>query len=245
MTNFRRLVTLLPLPFVFLACETNEVTETIVFDGDYAALFAQLDHSDLTVVGGAVGSGLEVKVTSWGTAIATDKAQDRLDGNSYTATAEGEVVSLNSRSTENRAGVDFDVRSPEFLSLDVAIASGHAHLEYLEGTHLVTASSVRGEGLIGEIDAYAESGDNVIAIWPYENARIRIETWSGDNVLTLPYGLDYDLTIVGDPEYAMDIQDLGFDVAYASGAAYVAQRGAATIRVEVFTSGGDTTIYAD
>ncbi|MBK9366656.1 MAG: hypothetical protein IPN01_10060 [Deltaproteobacteria bacterium] len=245
MTNFRRLVTLLPLPFVFLACETNEVTENIVFEGDYAALFAQLDHSDLTVVGGAVGSGLEVKVTSWGTAVATDKAQDRLDGNSYTATAEGEVVSLNSRSTENRAGVDFDVRSPEFLSLDVAIASGHAHLEYLEGTHLVTASSVRGEGLIGEIDAYAESGDNVIAIWPYENARIRIETWSGDNVLTLPYGLDYDLTIVGDPEYAMNVEDLGFDVAYASGAAYVAQRGAATIRVEVFTSGGDTTIYAD
>jgi hypothetical protein len=245
MTNFRRLVTLLPLPFVFLACETNEVTETIVFDGDYAALFAQLDHSDITVVGGAIGSGLEVKVLSWGTAVSTDKAQDRLSGNSYTATEEGEVVSLASRSTENRAGVDFDVRSPEFLSLDVAIASGHAHLEYLEGSHFVTASSVRGEGLIGEIDAYAESGDNVIAILPYEGARIRIETWSGDNVLTLPYGLDYDLTIVGDPEYAMNVQDLGFDVAYASGAAYVAQRGAATIRVEVFTSGGDTTIYAD
>ncbi|MCK6522580.1 hypothetical protein L6R49_14205 [Myxococcota bacterium] len=245
MTHFRRLVTLLPLPFVLLACETNEVTETLTFDGDYAALFAQLDDSDLTVVGGAIGSGLEVRVVSWGTAVATDKAQDRLDGNSYSATADGEVVSLTSRSTENRAGVDFDVLSPELLSLDVAIDSGRAHLEYLEGSHLITASSVRGEGLIGEIDAYADSGDNVIAIWPYENARIRVETYSGSNVLTLPYGLDYDLTIVGDPEYAMSVEDLGFDVAYASGAAYVAQRGAATIRIEVFTSGGDTTIYAD
>jgi hypothetical protein len=222
MNHFRRLFTLLPLPFALLACETNEVTETLAFDGDYAALFAQLDRSDLTVVGGAIGSGLEVRVVSWGRAVATDKAQDRLEGNAYSVTADGEVVSLTSRSTESRAGVDFEVRSPEFLSVDAAIDSGHAHLEYLEGSHVVTASSVRGEGLIGEIDAYADSGDNVIAIWPYEGANIRVETWSGDNVLTLPYGLDYDLTVVGDPEYALNVQDLGFDVAYASGAAYVA-----------------------
>ncbi|MCB9742028.1 MAG: hypothetical protein H6740_05480 [Alphaproteobacteria bacterium] len=40
---------------------------------------------------------------------------------------------------------------------------------------------------------------------------IRVETQSGDVDLTLPWGLEYDMQVWGDPDYEMIVEDMGWN----------------------------------
>ena len=59
----------------------------------------------------------------------------------------------------------------------------------------------------------------------------------------LPWGMGYDLTVWGDPEHTLTVDDLGFARA-AGGSGYFAGWSGSEVQIEVVVSGGDVTIHA-
>ena len=62
-------------------------------------------------------------------------------------------------------------------------------------------------------------------------------------VLTLPWGMDYDLQIWGDPDYPITVHDLGFSNVVEAPAYFAGLRGRGSTIVDIVVTGGSVTIY--
>ena len=77
---------------------------------------------------------------------------------------------------------------------------------------------------------------------PLNSDAIYIEA-NDDVTLTLPWGLEYDLQIWGDPEYSITVHDLGFASVAEAPAYFAGLRGRGTVTVDIFVTGGNVIVY--
>ena len=202
---------------------------------------ASLDSGTLSYRGAAT-QDFTIDGRSWGMASKAERAEERLSGNSYTYGLAGGALVLQSHSDTGLAGVDFDIMGPMAMNTAIDSSDGSVALSDMSGFQQVSARSIDVEGIYGGVDLLATSGSLDAEIYPGPGDAIRIETYSGDVELTLPWGHGYDIQVWGDPEYTMEVEDLGFYSAATAPAYFAGVSGNAAIRVDVFVTGGSVRI---
>lgn len=202
------------------------------------------DRGLIVYDGSAIDESFDIRGRSWATGGGRSRAQRRADNNDFVVSVEGEALIASAVSRDSRAGVDFDVLGPGFMNVDILSDRGTAELYDVEGTHVVTANRVFGRNIVGDVDFFADSSGIDVEVLPYENGLVIVESRSGDVDLYLPWGLDYDINIIADPDYEIIIEDLGFDTLVLEPGLAIAWRGFRTIRVDVFVRGGDVRLYS-
>lgn len=200
-------------------------------------LVVTVDRGDVEVVGDDP-TAFVVEGTSIGYGANENQAGEREDGNEVTLVAEGSDAVLESTSEFKRAWVDLEVSCPAVVDLDVWIKRGSAHLENIEGQHLVTADRITSRALMGSVDLLATAGGLDVDVWPWTDGEVLVESSAGDAILRLPYGGAYDLEVIGDPAWEMVIEDLGFHTTYQEPGYFAGTVGDGSIRVLVYVNGG-------
>jgi len=190
-------------------CVQVRDSETVSFDGNgISFLSARNDRGDILVAGRSSGSSIDVTATTWGSGSREVRAQERQDTVSWSAEVDGNTLLLDGVALEGRSGVDFDVIAPTRMDVDAITDSGTVRLDDVEGIHVVTATQVVGS-VVGDMDVYGTSSVDVDFV-PYVETDTLIES-DGSVTLAIPYGLEYDLTVRGDPSDTMEIAELGWD----------------------------------
>lgn len=227
---------------LLIGCTTvqNTFTEQLSASG-VGLISADLDSGSLSYNGLSTET-FTIDGRSWGMATQADRAEERLSGNSYTYGLSGSALVLQSQSDTGMAGVDFDITGPMAMSTAIEIDSGSVELEDMSGYQQIVADSIDVEGLYGSVDLLATSGSLKAEVYPGGGDDVRIESWSGDVELLLPWGGSYDIQVWGDPEYSMEIEDLGFSSSATAPAYFAGVSGSGATRVDVFVTGGSVTL---
>lgn len=202
------------------------------------------DRGTITYDGGAIDETFTVFGRSWATGGGRSRTESREESNQYLVEVQNDILVASGLSFDSRAGVDFDVTGPSFMHVDILTDSGTAELFDVEGQHIVTANRVYGRNIIGDVDFFADSRGLDVEVLPYEFGLVLLESRAGDVNVYLPWGLDYDLTIVSDPDYELVVEDLGFDLLALEPGLGVARRGNGSIRVDILSSGGDVRVFS-
>ncbi|MDG1484263.1 MAG: hypothetical protein P8R54_32020 [Myxococcota bacterium] len=202
---------------------------------------ASLDSSSLSYTGQSTEM-FTIDGRSWGMATKRDRAEDRLSGNEYSYGLSGNALLLASSSDAGLAGVDFDIFGPAAMNTSLNIESGSVDLSNMIGYQQVTADRIDVTDLYGSVDLLATSGSIDAEVFPGPGDSVRVESWSGDVELTLPWGGAYDIQVWGDPEYSMLVEDLGFYSSATAPAYFAGVSGSGATRVDVFVTGGSVTV---
>lgn len=234
-------ITLVPA-VLMIGCTTvqDSFTEQLSASG-VDLISADLDSGTLSYTGQST-EVFTIDGRSWGMATKKDRAEDRLSGNEYSYGLSGDALLLASSSEAGLAGVDFDIYGPAAMSTSVNIDSGNVELTGMFGYQQITADRIDVTDLHGSVDLLATSGDLDAEVFPGPGDSVRIESWSGDVELTLPWGGSYDIQVWGDPEYSMLIDDLGFYSSATAPAYFAGVSGSGATRVDVFVTGGSVTV---
>jgi len=225
-----------------VGCTTvqNTFTDQLSASG-VSIIAAELDSGTLSYRGAST-QDFTIDGRSWGMASKAERAEERLSGNTYAYGLAGSSLVLQSHSETGLAGVDFDITGPMAMSTSVDASSGSVELSNMSGFQQVSAQSIDAQDLYGGVDLLATSGSLDAEVYPGPGDSIRIETYSGDVELTLPWGQGYDIQVWGDPEYTMEVEDLGFYSAATAPAYFAGVSGNASVRVDVFVTGGSVRI---
>ncbi|MCB9792950.1 MAG: hypothetical protein H6741_09505 [Alphaproteobacteria bacterium] len=225
-------------------CTTVQDPFTETYDASNLYLVqATLDQGAFSYQGVA-STDITVEGRSWGQGRNEDLARERREGNSWTFGVTGQTLSLVTSSLSGSAGVDLDLFGPGVMDLDIINDDGRVDLSDVEGFHTITAERIDGERVVGDVDLYATEGDIDLEVWPYEGGVIRVETQSGDVDLTLPWGLEYDMQVWGDPDYEMIVEDMGWNRSAPGPAYFAGTVGRGLIRVDVYANGGTVNVRA-
>ncbi len=225
-------------------CVTVEdnFSDTVSAEGVFA-FQGTTDNGRITYDGGAIDETFTVRGRSWGNGGGRSAAERRQSGNDFFVEVQDSVLVASAQSFEGRSGVDFDVTGPSLMDVDILTDSGSASIFDAEGIHIVTADSIYARGVVGDVDFFADRGGVDVEVFPYVDGVVLIESRSGDVDLYLPFGLDYDLTVVGDPDHELVVEDLGFDTLILEPGLVIGRRGGRSILVDVVVTGGDVRIF--
>jgi hypothetical protein len=135
--------------------------------------------------------------------------------------------------------VDVALEVPPRTDLEAALADGSARVEGTRGAHRITAGGVTGRDLHGTVDVEATAEGVDLEVFPDGPCAI---TSRGPLVVSLPYGLEYELVVKPDPEWGAEIADLGFDALVETELLVEGRRGEATLRVELRAVGGPVVV---
>lgn len=224
--------------WVLTACvsSVNTVQETVDAKG-IARLSVDSERGDVDIAGDDQRSEFRLLFESTGFGGGEAAASRREAQNSVGSSVDGTVLDVFTRSPASQSRVDLAIDLPARMDTDMELGNGNAFLSNLNGIHVVTANTVTGTRLLGDVDAYANEGPIDIEVWPYENGVIRIEAFS-DVTLWLPYGLPYDMDVFVDPYFPYDIAELGYDQLVLGDTSIRAFTGDRSVRVEVYVTGG-------
>lgn len=233
------------LPLLFLVavgCESASTPFSDTFDAD-GIFLVSADLGDGTLSWqGASTSEIALQGESWGAAASTETAAEREALNHWEYGVDGEALWLASSTPSSRAGVNFDLIGPGLMDFDVD-TEGDVELSDVEGAAVITADSIDVEDFVGDADLYAASGSLNAEIHPWEGGELRLETANGQLDVYLPWGLDYDLQVWGDPDHEMIVEDLGWYEAIGDVAYFAGYRGRADIVVNIYAHGGKVTVH--
>ncbi len=221
------------------ALSTSPFEETRTASG-VGQVQARLDSGDFDYAGRSTEM-FRIDGNSWGRAFKEEAAEEHKSGNELAIdTAAGALV-VEGYSRSSSAGIDVYVEGPQHMGLDLSLDSGDADIEGLVGFSLITADSV---DIVAEggADIFARSGSVDADLYPAPGEVIRIEAISGSVDLTLPYGGSYDLQVWGDPEYTLEIDDLGFHSQALDAGYFAGISGRGDTPVTVIVSGGDVRV---
>lgn len=199
-------------------------------------LSVSIERGDLTYVGTDTDT-FDVEITTTGRGSSTTRACAARETADWALALRPGTFTMTATAGD-RAEVDFDVVGPDVMDTEVTVERGGAHLENVEGTHVVTASRITSRQLIGDVDLVAESGGMNVEIWPYVDGTVLLDSRSGDVSLYLPYGGDYDVEVVGDPAYELFVTDLGFHTSFLDVGYFRGTVGDGSILVSVTVTGG-------
>lgn len=203
---------------------------------------ADIDRGSFGYWGHSSLDSFAIEGESTGSGSSEAKARARAEANDWQIDVEGNELVISTSSREN-GRVNLDVDGPVRMHTDLILDSGGVYLEDVEGSHMITADSVETRDLVGDLDLYSRSGSVDVEIYPWEDhGRVYIEA-HGTTTLRMPAGLDYDIEVWGDPEYAMTIEDLYFYNSYMGEGYFSAESGSGTVEVDVWVYNGSFTLY--
>jgi len=227
-----------------VGCTTVEKTFTeSIPASDVATISVDLERGSFSYTG-APTSDILIDGRSYGSAADADRAAERQEGTDYTITLTGAELMLRGSNDAALAGVDFSVVGPPTINTSIVIDNGHVDIEDVSGAVFAVADSISVERLSGPVDLLARSGSIDAELLPRRGADIRVESQSGDITLWLPWGMDYDLQVWGDPNHEMLIEDLGFGWTTSAPGYFAGQAGPASTRIDVYASGGAVYVYS-
>ena len=221
-----------------VACKSavTVVDEEVPAHGIFA-LAAEIDEGDFEYRGRRELKVFDVQYTSRGFGSQQEAADRREAANDYGSLVDVDLLELWGRTSFHQARVDILVDGPDVIDIEALLHDGDATLSNAVGSHLVTADRVVGLDLVGDLDLYARESGLDVEVWPFEAGTIRLEA-VGDVVLSLPWGLEYDLEAFVDPAYGYEVTDLGFGDLRLYDDLVRAMTGSRSIRVEVYVEGG-------
>lgn len=234
-------VVLLSVATLVGGCAEYRLTDrTTVPAAGITAIVADVEIGDVAYRGvGVDADSFVVSRTPWGRASFKARAERRSEERNQSGIQPTDsVLGLWSTTDRRKAGVDWQVDGPERVDVDIFTGDGMVDLDFVEGVHLVTASGVRGQRIIGDADIYARAFGVDVEIWPYLDGTVVIESNGGDVYLALPFGASYNIRAFTDPDYGATVTDLGFNDLFI-GVDYVSARtGRGDILIDVYVSGG-------
>jgi hypothetical protein len=180
----------------------------------------------------------EVTGTTVGTGSSHKAACRKRKGNDWTLAVQDGVFHVQETSEYKQARVDFDIAGPPALDTDIELLRGDIDLESLVGDHLVTADYITARRLEGSVDFLSRSRGMDVDVWPDEGGSVYLESTAGSVVLRLPYGGNYDIEVIADPDYDMVVADLGFNTDYSELGYFTGVSGDGSVRVMVYVNGG-------
>ena len=227
-----------------VGCYSSQQTFSDTVSAEGVGLFdASTDRGDVSYDGGSPRNLFEISGRSWSNADGPSKAATREQTNTYSIDVVDGALVARGRSPQRRSGVDFSVLGPPMINTYIDAPSGDVQLDAVEGIHVATANSITGRQIYGDVDFFADSSGIDVEVFPYADGVVDITSTAGTVKVYLPWGLDYDLTIISDPDYEMELDDLGFDSLVAEAGLTVGWRGFREIQVRIDVTGGDLYIY--
>lgn len=204
-------------------------------------LRGDIERGSVDYNGSSTLDGFEVYGVSRGSGSSQTRAQRKEEGNSWVLEVDDDVLEVRADSRESGT-VRFDIDGPTLMDTDIVVESGSVHIEDVVGNHYITAGRITAEQITGNVDLYSRTGGVRAEIEdPWTD--VRIDSRGGGVDLYLPYGLDYDIEVWGDPEYSMNVEDLGFYDEYMGEGYFAAESGHADVRVTVKVIGGSFELY--
>jgi len=237
-----RLAALTSLALIGCAEVENKFQETVPA-GVVAQVYAAVDRGDVTYTGDADAVDITFDVRSWGRGGGKGKAASNEAANDWGVQVLDSELTAWGLSPKKTAGVDFGFAGPEIMDVEIVTLEGDAELYGVDGAHIVTADSVVGTAISGSADLYASRGGVTVELYPDFGSLIVLEAVDGDIVLGLPFGLQYDIEVLGDWDYPMDVEDLGFDAAIIEPGYFASQTGGGNVVVQVYVDGGGFYLY--
>ena len=207
-----------------------------------STLVADVDQGDIDIEGRTEASTFYVEGRTFGYSVNSDNAERNAEANTWDVGREGDILSMWGRSEYMGAGVDFEVTGPSTIHTSLVTESGNIDVSDLVGIHYLEANHISVNNLVGSTTMIAGSSGVDGSLNPMNSDTIYIES-EDDVTLTLPWGLDYDLQIWGDPEYTIVVHDLGFSSVAEAPAYFAGLRGRGTTTVDIVVTGGNVTIY--
>jgi hypothetical protein len=224
-------------------CATVESTFTESIPAEtVSTIVVDIEKGDFTYQGMRTDL-IDIQGRSYGHGTSEDRAEERQDGTLWNIGLQGTELQLLGRTDAYLAGVDFDVMGPMALNTVILVEDGSASVDNLYGNILVQAERISATNLAGSVDLTATFGDLYAELTPVSGEHIRVDARDGDVDLWLPWGLDYDLQVWGDPGYEMIVADLGFGWTTAAPGYFAGQAGSARTKVDVYASGGAVRIH--
>ncbi|MCB9779289.1 MAG: hypothetical protein H6742_12050 [Alphaproteobacteria bacterium] len=231
------------LPLVATGC-------TVVEDPFHSSLpaagvqrvVADIEEGDMAIRGSPGTATIELSGRTYGVAGKQDKAAANEAAAGLDVDTVGADLRIDAWSGGGTgSGVDVDLVVPDHVATDLFLENGTASLASLYGVHRVHASRIEADDLGGDLELVADGGGMRLGLTPRPGDRIVVRA-RGDVDLTLPWGMDYDLQVWGDPAHELMVEDLGFDAVAADVAYFAGIRGSGSIRVDLVVEGGDVTI---
>lgn len=218
------MLTLLPMLF---ACTVNESTDALWIDGvGLNAVVVDVESGDVSYRGGY--ADMEMQVRSWGASTDAEKADSREDGNSWGLDRFGDTGQAWARSQSWNAGTDLNLAGPTGVVSDFILQNGDLDLRDLSGDHYIDADRVNLFNVSGNIELYSTDVDASLA--PGAGDVIHIIA-DGPVDLELPWSRGYDITIWGNPESEMVIEEFGFRQVATDAGYFAGLSGGGEVRV--------------
>jgi hypothetical protein len=226
------------LPLLAGACTYQESRfETTLPSEGVTDVFCDLEAGSFVYSGSGTAEAFTVGVASWAEGSSEGRADKRIANNDWGAQVSDGLLDLWGRSPVRRSGVDVAVLGPPQVNVEAVLLDGTVELYDVDGSHVVTANGVVGGGISGDVDLYASLTGISVQVFPRDDSTLRFEAF-GDVWIELPYGLDYDLEVFADPDWGVEVQDLGFTDVFVAPDYVSAVTGDGSITVDVFVSGG-------
>ena len=210
---------------------------------DVTQVYADLDRGDVSYVGSPGVGEIVFDIRSWGRAGSRGRATANEEGNEWGVHVVETELTAWGRSPSKTSGVDFGFAGPQIMDIEIVTLEGDVELHGVDGSHLVTADTVFGTAISGDADLYAARGGLEVELYPDFGSLIVLEAVDGDVIVGLPFGLQYDLEVLGDWDYPMDVVDLGFDAATISPGYFASLTGGGNVVVQVTVTGGGFYLY--
>lgn len=227
----QELIMLSLLPFL-IACNVNESTDALFVDGmGLTAINIDVQAGDVTYLGGY--GDLEMQVRSWGASTDPEKAVAREDGNTWGLDRQGATAQAWARSLSWNAGTDLTLMGPSGVVSDWVLRNGDLDIQGLSGDHYMEADRVQLFNVSGNLEVVADQVDASLAPGPGDVIHIIAD---GPVDLELPWSRGYDLTVWGDPEAEMAIEDFGFGRVATSPGYFAGVSGNGEVRVIIETN---------
>jgi hypothetical protein len=182
--------------------------ETLPAEG-VARVFCDIERGSF-LYSGSSPDGFDVAIASWAEGSSENRAQERLETNEWGAAVDGDLLDLWGRSEVGRAGIDIGVEGPPAVDVEAVMADGSAELYDVVGTHVITANAIRARGVVGDLDLLSTLDGIDVETFPEPGDAIVLQS-AGSTLLAVPYGLEYDLEVFADPDWGVQVTDLGFD----------------------------------
>lgn len=232
-----------PLLALFLVgCTTvsEPFRETVDADG-FSVLSVETERGNLVY---GVGSDEQFVIdgTSIGRGGGASGAASREAGNSWVVQPTAPELRVEAQSDFARGAVDFDIRGPSLLDVDLTTFDGSVTASEVEGEHNLVGGRIQTVRLRGSATVASEFGGVDIELYPFTDGFLDLTATGGDVVVRLPYGGNYDVEIVGDPEHDMYVTELGFGASVAQPGYFSGIVGDGSIRVRIQAQGGSVEL---
>ena len=203
-------------------------------------LDANLDAGDFRYFG-AETTVFDVEGVSWGSASNKGKATKKRDANVWDLEVIGDLFSIETTSTFAQAGVDLDIVGPWLIHSEIEAPGESVDVEGTQGDLVVHSSGIDTQNVASDyVEMIAGSGGIRAELLPVGDiGRYYIEGSGGDVTVWLPWGHEYDIQVEGDPDYVLEIADLGMTGEVFDGAFYAGIGGRGLFIVDIVATDGE------